>query len=143
MCVSLALRSPRLSPPLVEKRTPCAMAPKRARASASSSSQSAQLTLDGGVPHHPNLAGFWRDEQLTDMVTSLYLSAVISAGYQLMPEDAQDFSTRVARMVGSGLDIASDAELAPELDVTDEPEDVDEEAEEEEEEEESTDKDEV
>merc|ERR1719269_523783 len=28
------------------------------------------------------------DEQLTDMVTSLYLSAVISAGYQLMPEDA-------------------------------------------------------
>ena len=49
------------------------MAPKRARtaaarasASASSSSQSAtattKLTLHGGVPHHPALAGLWRDE---------------------------------------------------------------------------------
>lgn len=69
------------------------------------------------------------DDQLTDMVTSLYLSAVISAGYQLMPEDAQDFSARVARMVGSGLDVASDAELAPELEVSDEPDDAEEEAE--------------
>ena len=53
-----------------------AMAPKRARtaaaasASASSSSQSAgattKLTLHGGVPHHPALAGLWRDERLTD-----------------------------------------------------------------------------
>ena len=50
------------------------MAPKRARtaatrASASSSSQSAgatKLTLHGGVPHHPSLAGLWRDERLTD-----------------------------------------------------------------------------
>merc|ERR1719395_233100 len=63
------------------------------------------------------------DESLTDMVTSLYLSAVISAGYQLMPEDAQDFSSRVARMVGSGLDVAADAELAPELEIADEPDD--------------------
>jgi len=83
------------------------------------------------------------DEELTDMVTSLYLSAVISAGYQLMPEDAQDFGTRVSRMVSSSLDIAADAELAPELEVADEPEDAEEEAEEEEEEEESADKDEV
>merc|ERR1719217_1258743 len=60
------------------------------------------------------------DEELTDMVTSLYLSAVISAGYQLMPEDAQDFSSRVSRMVSSSLDIAADAELAPELEVADE-----------------------
>ena len=50
------------------------MAPKRARtaaasASASSSSQSAgatKLALHGGVPHHPSLAGLWRDERLTD-----------------------------------------------------------------------------
>ena len=52
------------------------MAPKkRARstavnAGASSSSQLAgtapKLTLRGGVPHHPSLAGLWRDERLTD-----------------------------------------------------------------------------
>eukprot|EP00964_Phaeocystis_antarctica_P011350 scaffold6278_cov66-Phaeocystis_antarctica.AAC.3 len=52
------------------------MAPKkRARnaataASASSSSPPAagvtKLTLRGGVPHHPSLAGLWRDERLTD-----------------------------------------------------------------------------
>merc|ERR1719337_783175 len=34
------------------------------------------------------------DENLTDMVMSLYLSAVVSAGYQLQPEDAADFSQR-------------------------------------------------
>merc|ERR1719399_362296 len=62
------------------------------------------------------------DEQLTDMIISLYLSAVVSAGYQLMPEDAQDFAERVGRMVGSGLSVESDAELAPELEVADEPE---------------------
>merc|ERR1719248_250760 len=62
------------------------------------------------------------DEQITDMVTSLYLSAVVSAGYQLMPEDAADFSQRVARMVGGTLNVANDAELAPELEVEDEPE---------------------
>jgi N-acetylneuraminic acid mutarotase len=53
------------------------MAPKKrartaaASSSASSSSQSAatagpKLTLHGGVPHHPSLAGLWRDERLTD-----------------------------------------------------------------------------
>ena len=57
-----------------------AMAPKRARtaaaaaASASSSSQSAgattKLTLHGGVPHHPALAGLWRDKRLTDFAVS-------------------------------------------------------------------------
>merc|ERR1719231_85754 len=75
------------------------------------------------------------DEQITDMVTSLYLSAVVSAGYQLMPEDAMDFAERVGRMVGQGLDIAADAELAPELEIADEPEDAEEETEEEDEEE--------
>merc|ERR1719235_31737 len=35
------------------------------------------------------------DESLTDMIMSLYMSAVISAGYQLQPEDAQDFAARV------------------------------------------------
>jgi len=73
------------------------------------------------------------DEQLTDMVMSLYLSAVVSAGYQLMPDDAQDFAERVGRMVGSGLEVAADAELAPELEIADEPDDADsEEAEDEE-----------
>merc|ERR1711871_820671 len=60
------------------------------------------------------------DEQLTDMVISLYLSAVASAGYQLQPEDAQDFAERVGRMVGSGLAVESDAELAPELEIGEE-----------------------
>ena len=57
------------------------MAPKRARtaaatrASASSSSQSfdaatTKFTLHGGVPHHPALAGLWRDERLTDFALS-------------------------------------------------------------------------
>ena len=47
-----------------------------ARASASSSSQPAdaaaapKLTLHGGVPHHPSLAGLWRDERLTDFAVS-------------------------------------------------------------------------
>jgi heat shock protein beta len=81
------------------------------------------------------------DEGLTDMVTSLYMSAVISAGYQLQPEDASDFSARVAKLVGSGLSVEADAELAPELEIAAEPEDTEEE--EEEEEEASADKDEV
>merc|ERR1719311_1902255 len=82
------------------------------------------------------------DESLTDMVMSLYMSAVVSAGYQLMPEDASDFSTRVAKLVGSTLNVEADAELAPELEVADEPEE-EEEAGEEEEESESADKDDV
>merc|ERR1712167_381869 len=65
------------------------------------------------------------DDELADMIMSLYLSAVVSAGYQLLPEDAQDFAERVGRMVGSGLSVDSDAELAPELEVADEPEDAD------------------
>merc|ERR1719482_1415539 len=43
------------------------------------------------------------DDGLTDSVISLYLSAVVSAGYQLMPEDANDFSVRVSKLVGSTL----------------------------------------
>jgi heat shock protein beta len=65
------------------------------------------------------------DSELTDMVVSLYLSAVVSAGYQLMPEDAADFSQRVAKLVGSTLSVEADAELAPELDVGDEVDDED------------------
>merc|ERR1719482_1137935 len=71
------------------------------------------------------------DDDLTDMIMSLYLSAVISAGYQLMPEDAMDFGERVSRMVSSGLKIEEGAELAPELEVEDEQEDAEEEEEEE------------
>merc|ERR1719235_1892968 len=54
------------------------------------------------------------DESLTDMITSLYMSAVVSAGYQLTPDDATDFAGRVAKLVGGNLNIESDAELAPE-----------------------------
>merc|ERR1719163_1983095 len=46
------------------------------------------------------------DESLTDMITSLYMSAVVSAGYQLTPEDATDFAGRVAKLVGGNLNIA-------------------------------------
>merc|ERR1711871_1612761 len=60
------------------------------------------------------------DENTKDMVMSLYMSAVVAAGYQLMPEDAQDFSERVSRMVTAGLGVEADAELAPELEVVDE-----------------------
>merc|ERR1719311_5921 len=85
------------------------------------------------------------DESLTDMVMSLYMSAVVSAGYQLMPEDATDFSARVAKLVGSSLNVEADAELAPELEVADELEDAEEmeEGSEGEGEEETTDKDEI
>merc|ERR1719311_272048 len=62
------------------------------------------------------------DENTKDMVMSLYLSAVVGAGYQLTPEDAQDFSARVGRMVTAGLGVGADAELAPELEVSDDPE---------------------
>merc|ERR1712178_150199 len=58
------------------------------------------------------------DDEIKDQVTSLYLSAVVAAGYQLMPDDAQDFSERVTRMVTAGLGVEADAELAPELEVT-------------------------
>mmetsp|Transcript_84040 Transcript_84040/g.251938 ORF Transcript_84040/g.251938 Transcript_84040/m.251938 type:complete len:132 (+) Transcript_84040:161-556(+) len=71
------------------------------------------------------------DDSTKDMVMSLYLSAVVAAGYQLMPEDAQDFGERVGRMVTSSLNIAPDAELAPELEVAAD-EDTEEEAGEEE-----------
>merc|ERR1712070_1130590 len=59
------------------------------------------------------------DETTKDMIMPLYLSAVVAAGYQLMPEDAQDFSERVSRMVTAGLGVEADAELAPELEVAD------------------------
>merc|ERR1719486_815761 len=75
------------------------------------------------------------DANLKDQVMSLYLSAVVSAGYQLTPEDAQDFGARVGRMVTSGLGVGADAELAPELEVTEDPEEEEVEEEEEEDEE--------
>merc|ERR1719502_701754 len=85
------------------------------------------------------------DDATKDMVISMYLSGVISAGYTLSPDDAMDFSERVGRMVTSSLGVADDAELAPELEIPDEePEADEEEVEEEEEEEEgSADKDEM
>merc|ERR1719198_599800 len=86
------------------------------------------------------------EDSVKDMVMSLYLSAVVSAGYQLTPDDAIDFGERVNRMVTAGLGVEADAELTPEIEVEeDEPEEAEEEEEEEEAEEEeaSTDKDEV
>jgi len=65
------------------------------------------------------------DDSTKDMVISLYLSAVVAAGYQLMPEDAQDFGERVNRMVTAGLGVAADAELAPELEVASDAEEED------------------
>merc|ERR1712087_803029 len=73
------------------------------------------------------------DETTADSLMSLYLSAVVSAGYQLTPEDATDFSTRIGRVVSSTLNVAIDAEIAPELEIPDE-EEVEEEEEEAEEE---------
>merc|ERR1712060_478849 len=72
------------------------------------------------------------DDTTKDMVMSLYLSAVVGAGYQLMPEDAQDFSERVSRMVTAGLGVEVDAELAPELEIAEEEESAGDEEEEEE-----------
>jgi len=77
------------------------------------------------------------DETTADSLMSLYLSAVVSAGYQLTPEDAQDFNARISRVVATTLDVPIDAELAPELEIPDE-EEVEEEEEEEAEEEESS-----
>ena len=56
----------RYHPPALPRWGAEARAHRRAgRASASSSSQPAtaatKLTLHGGVPHHPSLAGLWRD----------------------------------------------------------------------------------
>jgi len=75
-------------------------------------------------------------DNIKDMIMSLYMSAVVGAGYQLTPEDAADFSARVGRMVTAGLGVSLDAELAPELEIADEPEDTEEEEEDETEEEE-------
>merc|ERR1719287_285712 len=69
------------------------------------------------------------DDSTKDMVMSLYLSAVVSAGYQLMPEDAQDFGERVGRMVTASLGVEADAELAPELEIAEEEETAEEESE--------------
>jgi len=66
------------------------------------------------------------DDGTKDMVMSLYMSSVVSAGYQLMPEDAMDFSERVGRMVTAGLGVEVDAELAPELEIAEEPEEAEE-----------------
>merc|ERR550537_217065 len=83
-------------------------------------------------PRHPmivelnnKIAAGSADDSTKDMVISLYLSAVVAAGYQLMPEDAQDFGERVNRMVTAGLGVAADAELAPELEVTSDAEEED------------------
>jgi HSP90 family molecular chaperone len=62
------------------------------------------------------------DESVQDMVMSLYMTALLSSGYSLTPEDATEFSERMTRVVTKGLDVPADAELAPEIEVPDEPE---------------------
>ena len=75
------------------------MAPKkRARTAAASSSASSssppagtapKLTLRGGVPHHPSLAGLWRKDRLKDFAIcaegrlriKLYRSRVLPFGF--------------------------------------------------------------
>merc|ERR1712060_467986 len=61
-------------------------------------------------PRHPmivelnsKIAAGDTDDAIKDAVLSLYLSAVVSAGYQLTPEDAQDFGSRISRIVSNGL----------------------------------------
>merc|ERR1719331_469894 len=55
------------------------------------------------------------DSQVKDQVMSLYLAGVVSAGYSLTPEDAQDFAERVKNLVTVSLGVEPDAALAPEL----------------------------
>merc|ERR1719305_1062358 len=57
------------------------------------------------------------DSQVKDQVMSLYLAGVVSAGYSLTPEDAQDFAERVKNLVTVSLGVEPDAALAPELEV--------------------------
>jgi hypothetical protein len=85
------------------------------------------------TPWHPyaQIKAGGADEAIEDSIMSLYLSAVVGAGYPLTPEDAMDFSTRVGRIVSQSIGVPLDAALAPELEVAD---DVVEEEEEEEEE---------
>merc|ERR1719240_2147902 len=74
------------------------------------------------------------DSQVKDQVMSLYLAGVVSAGYSLTPEDAQDFAERVKNLVTVSLGVEPDAALAPELEVAEEEAEEEEEVEEEEEE---------
>merc|ERR1719316_357519 len=60
------------------------------------------------------------DSQVKDQVMSLYLAGVVSAGYSLTPEDAQDFAERVKNLVTVSLGVEPDAALAPELEVAEE-----------------------
>merc|ERR1719463_784055 len=60
------------------------------------------------------------DSQVKDQVMSLYLAGVVSAGYSLTPEDAQDFADRVKNLVTVSLGAEPDAALAPELEVAEE-----------------------
>ena len=75
------------------------------------------------------------DSQVKDQVMSLYLAGVVSAGYSLTPEDAQDFAERVKNLVTVSLGVEPDAALAPELEVAEVEEEEEEEEEEAEEEE--------
>jgi len=89
-------------------------------------------------PRHPVIVELNRrvkedeeDQTAVDMLTSLYMSSVLQAGYQLSPEDIGEFSKRVISVVTSGLGVDPNAELAPEPEIPDDPEPEEEEVEEE------------
>merc|ERR1719421_1227997 len=69
------------------------------------------------------------DSSLKDMVNSLYMSALLQAGYQTTPEEATFFSDAMSRVITKGLDVEADAPIADEIEV---PEEEEEEPEEEE-----------
>merc|ERR1712167_512611 len=60
------------------------------------------------------------DEALKDMVNSLYMSALLQAGYQTTPDEASFFSDAMGRVISKGLDVAQDAPIADEIEVQEE-----------------------
>lgn len=60
------------------------------------------------------------DSGAADMLTSLYMASVLQAGYQLSPEETNDFAARMTAVMASGLGIAPDAALLPEAELPEE-----------------------
>lgn len=78
-------------------------------------------------PRHPlivslneKVQGEQEDTSAADMLTSLYMASVLQAGYQLTPEESNDFAVRMTAVMANGLGIAADAPLLPEDEVPEE-----------------------
>merc|ERR1712054_478789 len=67
------------------------------------------------------------DETTKDMIMSLYTSSMLTSGYQFTAEESLEFSERISALVYTGLEVPTDAPLAAEVEVPDEPEEEDEE----------------